>query len=61
MATPPEDVVASGPFGQTQPVRPRRGAWLHLSLEQFEARPVRPPPLRLMTIGGSGQASIALK
>lgn len=28
---------------------------------QFEARPIQPPPLKMLSIGGDGQDSIALK
>jgi len=66
MATPEEDVVASKPVGTDEPshVLRRRGRerdGMHVSLMQFEARPERPPPLKMMTIGGGGDASIALK
>jgi hypothetical protein len=62
MATPPEDAVAAGPFGAMNPPHLFRRRQLPTAVfAQFEARPERPPPLKLMTIGGSSQDSIALK
>lgn len=58
MAIPDEAAASRQPFAEPVRVKHTRR---HAAYAQFEARPIQPPPLKLLSIGGAALTSIALK